>query len=60
MQREESILGRPCTQVNAGEQTSGGWLAANEWRAQGDDFRTFHAEFVSNAQQIALPIGLNW
>ena len=31
-----------------------------KWRAQGDDFRTFLADFLAGMQQIEFPAGLNW
>ena len=30
-----------------------------EWRAQGDDFRTFLDQFVGAAQQLEFPVGFN-
>ena len=31
-----------------------------EWRAQGDDFRTFLADFLASLPQIEFPDGLSW
>jgi hypothetical protein len=31
-----------------------------EWRAQGDDFRTFLGELVSASLQIKTPAAISW
>jgi hypothetical protein len=35
-------------------------MKKEEWCAQGDDFRTFLAEFVPNVQLFEIPSELSW